>query len=230
MQKGLDLLLSKYSVGEDAVLAADGGSVIIGDGSYPILPWEAERRIIELRNIYKSGRVGAACTFRIAHTAARGSSLKSLLYRELGILSYILDSEIVSVFAIKTENCLNCIAEAACGCIATVELAATLGDGEEDIDKHELICEIGVACDRVVDTQIPQHSIYVLGEKVEKYRDTDSELYGYTELEASIIRSAFRLAANEGYRAECAAKAEHIARAVAAAEKSIETLENVKVG
>ena len=230
MQKGLDLLLNKYSVGEDAVLSECGCSVSIGNGSYPILPWEAERRFIELRNIYASGRVGDACTCRIAHTAQRGSDLKALLYRELGILSFILNSDIKSIFAIRSENCMNAIAEAECGCIATIELAASLKAGEEDIDKHELICEIGVACDRVVDTQIPQHSIYLFGEEGVKYRDTDAELYGYSELETSIIRSAFKEASSKDYREECCKKAAHIQEAVRAAEKSIETLENVKVG
>ena len=230
MQKGLDLLLTKYSVAEDAVLSDGGKTVAIGNGSYPVLPWEAERRIIELRNIYNSGRIGGACTFRIAHTSTRGTDLYELLYRELGILSFILTSPIVSVFAIRSENCMNCVAECECGCIATIELAASLAEGEENIDKHELICDIGVACDRVVDTQIPQHSIYVFGAEKAKYRDTDAELYGYSEIEINTVRAAFAMAKSEDYRAECTAKAKHIESAVAAAKKSIETLENVKVG
>lgn len=230
MQKGLDLLITKYSVKDDAVLTDGGKAALIANGSYPVLPWEAERRIIELRNIYASGRVGGACTFRIAHTANRGADLFDLLYRELGILSFILDSDVKSIFAIRSENCMNCIAEAECGCIATIELAATLPEGDEHIDKHELICEVGVACDRVVDTQIPQHSIYLMTEDKAKYRDTDSELYGYTELETSIIRKAFALAKSEELREEAVAKAKKLDAAVAAAKKSLESLENVKVG
>ena len=230
MQKGLDLLLTKYSIKDGAILSADGKTVSIAGTDYPVLPWEAERRIMELRNIYASGRVGSACTFRIAHTANRGADLFDLLYRELGILSYILNSPVKSVFAIRSENCMNCIAEAECGCIATVELAATLPAGDEHIDKHELICEVGVACDRVVDTQIPQHSIYLMTEDKAKYRDTDSELYGYDELKTSIIRQSFALAKLEGLRADAIAKAEQIELAVEAAKKSLETLENVKVG
>lgn len=230
MQKGLDLLLTKYSVADDAVISENGRAVTIGNGSYPILPWEAERRIIELGNIYASGRVGGACTFRISHTAAAGTDLFDLLYRELGILSFVLKSPATSIFAIRSERCMNCIVESECGCIATIELAATLPEGEEDVDKHELICDIGVACDRVVDTQIPQHSIYVMGEKKEKYKDTDAELFGYSEIEINTIRAAFALAKSESYREECAAKAEQIEKTVAAAKKSLETLENVKVG
>ena len=229
MQKGLDLLITKYSVADAAVL--DGKSTVtIAGEAHPVLPWEAERRIMELRNIYASGRVGEACTFRIGHTAKRGTDLFELLYREVGILSYVLSSKVASIFAIRSENCMNAIVEAECGCIATVELAATLKEGEEDIDKHELICEIGVACDRVVDTQIPQHSIYVFGENTAKYRDTDAELYGYNELETSTIRQAFALAKSAALRAEADAKGAHIASVVEAAKKSLETLENVKVG
>lgn len=230
MKDGLNYLLNKYSVPASAVISEDGGFVTIEGEKYPILPWESERRIIELYNMYKSERLGEACTYRIAHTAKAGTDLFDLLYREVGILTYTVDSPAKEVFAIAGERTMNCIVECECGTVATIELAATLDEGEEDIDKHEMICEIAVACDRVVDTQVPQHSVYLFGKEKAKYRDTDAELFGYTELQASVIRNAFRLASSEEYRAASLAKHEHILSVVAAAKKSLETLENVKVG
>ena len=230
MQKGLDYLLRKYSVGEDCVISDDGRSAIIGNSSYPVLAWEAERRIIELRNIYASGRVGEVCTYRIAHTSVVGSDLFAMLYREVGILTYTLNSPVAEIFAIAGERSMNCIVECECGAVATIELAATLKEGEEDIDKHEIICEIGVACDRVVDTQIPQHSIYVFGKDKAVYRDTDAELYGYSELECSIIRSAFRMARDEEYREYATKTDAHISEVVKLAKLSLEKVENMRVG
>ena len=47
MQKGLDLLLTKYSTPDKAKMLADGFVEICGE-RYPILPWESERRFVEL--------------------------------------------------------------------------------------------------------------------------------------------------------------------------------------
>lgn len=230
MQKGLDYLLEKYAVPHSVKLNDCGRTVAVDGESYPILEWEDERRIVELANIKRSGRLGNVCTYRIAHTTAAGADLFKLLYREAGILTYTLGERAKDVFAISSEKCLNLIIECESGAVATLELAATLTSGCEDIDKHEIIAEVGVACDRVVDTQIPQHSIYVFGKEEEKYRDTDAELMGYTELEASIIRCAFRYAKNIEAAYAAREKSQHIEKIIEAARTSLATLECVKVG
>ena len=230
MQKGLDLLIKKYAVCDQAAMSEDGRCVLIGGIKYPVLSYEAERRISEIKNVYKSGRVGGPCTYRISHIAERGTDLFELLYREVGILTFTADSCVKEIFAIGGQRAMNCIAVCDSGCVATIELAATLAPGECEIDKHEMICEVGVVCDRVVDTQVPQQSIYVFGENRAAYKDVDAELYGYTEGESAAIRTAFKLASSAEYREESLAKAAHIDAVVAAARKSLETLENVKVG
>lgn len=229
MQKGLDLLLTKYSTPDKANLLADGFVEICGE-RYPTLPWESERRFVELRNLVLNKRVGNMCTYRIGHTAQKGTDIFSLLFREIGILEFTVDSPVKEIFAISGGNTLNCIAETENGCVCTVELAATLDAGEADIDKHEIITDSGVACDRVVDTQVPQSSIYIYGEKCDVYCDTDAELYGYSEIEINTIRNAFLLAANKEARNAASDKYAHILKVVEAASKSLETLENIKVG
>jgi len=230
MQKGLNYLLQKYSVSADAVLSADGKTVTINGDTYPLLPWESERRIVELRNLVVLGRVGNMCTYRIGHTAKRGTDLDTLLYREIGILEFTVNSRVKEIFAIAGENTRNCIAETENGCVCTIELGATLDETAVDIDKHEIITDNGVACDRVVDTQVPQNSIYVFGKQDAVYQDTDAELFGYSELEINTIRNAFLLAKDEAARAAAKGKHEHITAVVAAAQQSLDTLENVKVG
>ena len=69
MQKGLDLLLEKYSVNAKAVLSVDGKTVIVDGKEIPVLSWESERRFIELRNLVLTGRLGNMCTYRIGRTA-----------------------------------------------------------------------------------------------------------------------------------------------------------------
>ena len=230
MQKGLNYLLDKYSVSVDAKLSNDGKVLAVNGESIPTLPWESERRFVELRNLVILGRVGNMCTYRIGHTARKGSDLFDLLAREVGILEFTVDSRVKEIFAICGTNTMNCIAETENGCVCTIELGATLNEDTADIDKHEIITDNGVACDRVVDTQVPQSSIYVFGKNDAVYCDTDAELYGYSEIEINTIRNAFALSKSEEARSLAKEKYAHIQAVVEAAKRSLSTLENVKVG
>ena len=230
MQKGLDLLLNKYSVNAKAVLSADGKTVIVNGKEIPVLPWESERRIIELRNLVMTGRLGNMCTYRIGHTAKKGADLFEMLAREVGILEFTVNSTAKEIFAIAGKNTMNCIVETENGCVCTIELGSTLEDGQKDVDKHEIITDNGVGCDRVVDTQMPQDSIYVFGKNKQAFMDTDAELYGYEEIQINTIRNAFTVAKNEALQSANVEKWAHIQKIVEGAKQSLATLENVKVG
>ncbi len=229
MQKGLSYLLDKYSVAVDARLSADGKYVVINGENVPVLPWESERRFIELCNLVLLGRVGNMCTYRIGRTVKVGTDLFEALEREIGILEFTVNSKVKEIFAIRGNNAMNCIAETENGCVCTIELGATLAKGEAEVDKHEIITDNGVACDRVVDTQVPQSSIYVRGSKQNNYTDTDAELYGYSEIQINTIRNAFAAAKDTNVRALNKEKYERIKKVVSAAKKSLDTLENVVV-
>lgn len=226
-QKGLDGLLKKYEVGGKVTIA--GEEVSIDGAKYPLLPWEQVRRFEELRNIVKSGRIGRLCTCRIGHTARQGTDLLHLLEREAGILEFTAGSPVREVLVVGGKNVLNCILETENGCVCTAELAATLGQDAEAVDKHEIIAQNGVACDRVVDTQMPQSSIYVFGAKNERFTDTDFELFGYGEEEIALIRSAFALAKDAGTREENRRRKAHLECVVRAAENSLKLCEACKV-
>ena len=230
MQKGLDFLLNKYSVTKRAFLSSNGKTVEIDGVTVPVLPWESERRIIELRNLVLTGRLGNMCTYRIGHTAKKGTDLFEILAREVGILEFTVNSSAKEIFAIAGKNTMNCIVETENGCVCTIELGATLEEGQRDVDKHEIITDNGVGCDRVVDTQMPQESIYVYGKNKQAFMDTDAELYGYEEIQINTIRNAFALAKSEELRKANAEKWARIQKVVDGARKSLATLENVKVG
>lgn len=229
MQKGLDLLLNKYSVSTKAILSADGKTVEIDGKAVPVLPWESERRFVELRNLVLTGRLGNMCTYRIGRTAKKGTDLMEMLAREVGILEFTVNSTAKEIFAIAGKNTMNCIVETENGCVCTIELGATLEAGQTEVDKHEIITDNGVACDRVVDTQMPQNSIYVFGKTEKTYTDTDAELYNYAEIEINTIRNAFTAAKNADVQKANAAKWAHIQKVVEGAKRSLATLENVTV-
>ena len=81
MQNGLNFLLEKYSVSTKATFSDDGKTIKINEDTAPLLPWESERRFIELRNLVLTGRLGNMCTYRIGHTAKKGTDLYDLLAR-----------------------------------------------------------------------------------------------------------------------------------------------------
>jgi hypothetical protein len=170
------------------------------------------------------------CTYRIGHTAKKGTDLFEMLAREVGILEFTVNSTAKEIFAIAGKNTMNCIVETENGCVCTIELGATLEEGQKDVDKHEIITDNGVACDRVVDTQMPQDSIYVFGKNTKTYTDTDAELYNYEEFQINTIRNAFAVAKDETLQSENVEKWAHIQKVVEGAKKSLATLENVKVG
>ncbi len=229
MQEKLNLLLEKYSVGESAELVGKCG-VRIGGELIPLLPFESERRFFELRQLVLNHRIGNISTCRIGHTAKKGADIYELLWRELGVLEYITNSRVTEIFAIAGKNTLNAIAETDNGCVCTLELACTLGEGERDIDKHEIITDSGIACDRVVDTQVPQSSIYVYGKNGAEYTDVDAELYGLADSDTFVVRNAFTVAKSAEMRKHNVEVSNHLDHLVVCAYKSIEILENIKAG
>jgi hypothetical protein len=226
LQKKLEFLLDKYDVSAKAELVSESEAVIDGKKK-ALLPWRAERRIIELHNLIEQGRMTGLSTMRITHVAQKKSDLYKILYREADIFEFVTGEKIVEIFAVENSGvALNAIAKSANGVVCSFELAATLDKGLPVIDKHEVIAVSGNACDRVVDTQVPQNSIYVFGKDVDTYTDVDAELFGLNVDECAIVRHTFELASKG--TCNCGA-VEHITAVVDAARKSVETVDNIKL-
>ncbi len=228
MQQHLDLLLNKYNVATEGTLSGDA-HVLIGGKAYPTLPWRYERRFEELKKLVDGKTVDGISVFRIISIGHKGESLRARLIREMDVCRTVLSTEITEVFAMQEGAAMNVSLRLASGVICTIELAATLPEGEPAISKHEIITARGIACDMNVDTQVMQSSIYVYGKENKKYTDVDFELYGLQIEEVASVRAAFALCRDEAlctaYEAENA-KLEALADA---AEQSAKTLENIAV-
>ena len=121
-------------------------------------------------------------------------SLEKLLYRELDLCAFLGESPIVSVFAVTNGKTANAIVKLADDKSCSIECSAALPAGTGEMDRHEIIARRGVACDRTVDTQVPQSSIYQFTRDGEKrYTDTDTELFGFSADEITLIRAAFEV-------------------------------------
>ena len=197
MQAKLDFLLEKYGVKKKAVL--EENSVVIDSTRLPLLPWRNERRFIELKNIVTGGTLVGISVMRTARIVPKTNDIYRELYRELDICQFILQRKIRSIMVMHNDNVLNAIAAAEDKTVCTIEISATLREGEIPKDKHEIISQRGIACDTVVDAQLKQDSIYVFGKENQKYTDVDFELYGLTPEEASVVRYAFSVAQNQNY-------------------------------
>lgn len=194
-QEKLEFLLQKYGVSVSGSLQPDGRALIMDGQEIPLLPWRAERRFIELKQMVDSKTVENVSVMRVCRIEPVGADFRRMLCRELDICQWILGDDAASVFAVQAgKTALNAAVTLSSGVVCTLELAATLRPGQAPIDKHEIISERGVACDRAVDTQVPQQSIYTFGACGEKtYLDTDFELFGCSPEETAVVRSAFGL-------------------------------------
>lgn len=214
LQKGLDFLLEKYADGKKATLVSR--AAVEEDGiEIPLLPWRCQRRFTELRDLVRQGRLEDVSVIRTSHIARRGTPVAAILRRELDICSFLLDSPArVDYAAWGGETVCNMVATLANGVVCTIEAAATLPESAAPIDKHEIIARRGVACDRAVDTQVPQSSVYVFAEGCkEAYTDTDFELYGLSEEDAAVVRQAFLAVTDAEYKETLCRAAEALGRA-----------------
>ena len=162
-------------------------------GCVPLLPWRSQRRFVELKRLVDEQVVTPVCMARFAcHTDGSRLDLAAILYREFDLAEWLLGSPIESVTASITGPVANVIVRLAGGVLCGVEAGAALPPGAAMIDRHELIAQRGVACDRVVDSQVPQDSVYALtADGTSRYTDTDAELFGLEPDEVFLVRAAY---------------------------------------
>lgn len=222
LQEKLELLLNKYAVPVSAKLCEkDGEPAVEIDGVvYPILAHRFERRFTELRKMLWDGTVTGLSAVRGGNVQCVSVPLWSTVRRELDLCRYLCDEEPVSLTAYAIDRAVNLIVNMPSGVVCTLEVASTLPEGSQAIDKHELIGARGFICDRVVDTQVPQQSIYLYTDKPESYTDVDFELFGLSQDEVALVRTAFALAKDETLRAKALDDAAKTDRLVEAARKS----------
>lgn len=165
----------------------------------PIFPWRFERRFVELAKLVAGKTVENVVMCRFSCTASAETKLAAILYREFDLLEWLNDSKIVSVYAtIADGKFANVIARLENGCVCSVEAGTTLSSESQAnvLDRHEMIGQRGVASDRVVDTQIPQSSVYLFEPgQTQTWTDTDAELFGLPAAQINQIRAANALAA-----------------------------------
>ncbi|MDO5554914.1 MAG: hypothetical protein Q4G68_14255 [Planctomycetia bacterium] len=186
------------SCGSDEILLVPAGGAYRCD-VVPLLYWRQERRFMELQKLVSTRTIEDVVMCRFSCTGSRsGESLSQIMFREYDLLEWITNSAITDLYATMYDGVFaNVVATITSGAVCSIEVGSTLprGHKSENLDRHELIARRGVASDRVVDTQIPQQSIYLYKESSrETWTDCDAELFGLPMNAIYLIRAAFELA------------------------------------
>lgn len=196
LQEKLNYLLNKYEVESDATISADLKYVTVNGKKYTLLPWRNERRFVELKKMVDSKTVGQISHFKIMSLNPATVELDDLIKREIDVAEYIGGLKVTEIFQSQNGGTCSVLCLTDKKAVITLELAVTLTEDSEVIDKHEIITDRGIACDRSVDSQTPLSSIYVYGDEKEEFTDVDFELYGLSIYEISVVRQAFDIAKN----------------------------------
>jgi len=211
MEKALSGLLRKYNIQEpqdfrltqpgslNGLNLLPGWTLIdtpLDEKQIPLLTWRLKRKFLELKKIVQDSIIENVRMFRFCSMGNKDEwNWPSLLYREMDLCEFIGDGKIVSLQAVISDNQTgNVILRLDNNILCSVEISIQMPSDSALTDRHEIIAQRGVASDLVVDTMIPQNSIYSYTEKGEQqYRDVDMELFGFDELQIDQVRSAFQV-------------------------------------
>ena len=202
------------------------------DNDIPLLSWRYNRKFIELKKIVAQEVVEDVSMLRFCSLGDPGIwSLNSLMYRELDLCEFLTGSKIVSLHATLSYNLAgNIIVKMESGVIGSIEIGIQVPSGKPLIERHEIIARRGVASDIVVDTQVPQNSIYTYTQKGDfGYKDIDNELFGMDEFQVEWARSSFELLKSPGQSEQLIKQHDHLSRLVKSALESNSNKLKVKV-
>jgi hypothetical protein len=208
----LNYLLDKYEVKKSGKITGCG-CLEFENRKIPLLPWRAERRFVELKNLIDNKTLEDVSTFRFAHLSpAEASSLDDLIYQELDLCEWLGASTVNRLFAVFSgEKAVNIIVKLDSGVSASVECSVMLPPGAAVISRHEIIARRGVASDQVVDTQVPQNSIYTYtAENTKCFTDVDAEIFGLPQTDVHMVRAAFKVLSRPEIADEWAARDKHL--------------------
>lgn len=192
-------------------------------GSIPLRPWRSERRFQELKNLIDNQTITPVLTCRFACiTDGTTLPLDAILYREFDLSEWLGGAPIIAVYAaIDDERAANVIARLENDVVCSVEAGTTLPEGTRMHDQHELIARRGVASDRVVDTQVPQSSVYVWSESGSgEFTDVDAELPGLDADSVALVRAAYEALSQPEGREGLLSKHKRLRNLVALAHES----------
>jgi len=197
----------------------------------PLAYWRYEPRMDRL-HAYGAAPKDNACLNTYSFMG-KDVSIAELIYREIDIAEYILNSRVVKVTAFQNGRACNLIAVTEAGTVANLELGATMAQGAKNQFQHRLITRRGMANDRTVNNVVEQHGVYFFDSESTSphvYDDGEYYLFGLTDEEsneATYINGIFTGRMNIDSLIECD---KHVQTVVAAVFESAKSGESVYIG
>ena len=204
----------------------------LNDNDIPLLTWRVNRRFTELQKIVSGQVIENVSMLRFCSLGnKREWSLEALMYREFDLCEFLTGSRITSLHATLSDNSAgNIIVKLANGVIGSVEIGIQAHVEGRLLERHEIIARRGVASDIVVDTQVPQSSVYTFTDKgSSEYKDVDNELFGLNEFQIEWVRSAFGVHKNPEQSKELIKQHNHLASLVSTALESNSKKQKIEV-
>ena len=156
-----------------------------GEKRLPIFGYRAFPKFAEMKNL---PLLGDRCALTVSSVAKE--PLPRIVFRELDLAEYLLDSPIEHITAYRLKNSVNLIAAMKNGTKAMLQIHSSLY-GERQF-RHELFTTEGMVSDRVVDTVVAQHSLNIFtADGAEALTDADMLLYGFSPEEQECIYGAY---------------------------------------
>lgn len=184
-------------------------AVYVGGEWVPVLSFRTNPKIVGMKALDVLGRPCALTAMSVCN-----ERLERILFQELDIAEYLLDSETEHITAYRAGSSANLIAGFMNGATAHMQLHSTPFGTRQF--HHELITDQGMVSDRVVDTVIAQQALNLYSaDGYEFYTDSDLLLYGLSCEEQELAYGIF-----ECFHTDASARVERgkrLSRIVAAA-------------
>ncbi|MDD6994751.1 MAG: hypothetical protein SPH68_06940 [Candidatus Borkfalkiaceae bacterium] len=182
-------LLQKYGSEKEAELC--GNTLFTGGKKIPLLPWRRERRFTEMKNIIASPYFEGMSMYRAMSVRLCSANKREAVRKEIDLFGWLTGDDVAEIFTVRNDVATNLLIKSKKGYVGVIELGFTLRRKEAETDKHEAISSSGIVCDKAIDTQYRQRSVYLFSEEEETYTDNDFELFGLDEEEVALVRQAF---------------------------------------
>ena len=205
-------------------------TLVLEGKSYPLLSWRYEPRMNRIHAYGK--KVAENCCLNTSSFWGSDVTLDEVIYRELDIAEYALNSKIVKVTAFMSGAACNLIAKCESGAQANLELGATMAVGTIPQFQHRLITTHGMANDKGVNDLVEQNGVYLFlndDPRARVYDDGEYYLYGLTvdeSVECTFIQGLIR---GDFDKDELITQDEHLRRLVAAVHESANSAKSVYV-
>lgn len=156
------------------------------DGSdIPVFRYKYYNKFIGMHDL---DLLGTPCALTV--TSIDTEPVERILFRELYVAEYLLNSEVENITAYRNKNSANLIVGFRNKAKAHMQIHSAVC-GEPQF-RHELFTTEGFVSDRVVDTVTVQHALNVYTEKgCETYTDADMSLYGLTTVEQEYVYAIY---------------------------------------